>query len=59
MSETATGFGSDMVSGLLRSAPDLVQNIKHVRSMYKVAEGILILGGTSPNVNLYGQMRVS
>jgi DNA mismatch repair protein MSH6 len=39
MSDTAAGFGSKIIAGLLRSAPDLKQYIKNVRSMYKVSEG--------------------
>jgi hypothetical protein len=59
MSETAASFGSNMISGLLRSAPDLMQNIKHVRSMYKVAEGILVTERLSTDANVYGKMMTS
>jgi hypothetical protein len=46
MSDTAAGFGSKIIAGLLRSAPDLKQYIKNVRSMYKVSEGNYIFVDT-------------
>ncbi|EJC97743.1 DNA mismatch repair protein Msh6 [Fomitiporia mediterranea MF3/22] len=39
LSETADTFNSREISGLLRSAPNLIPNIKHVESMFLQPEG--------------------
>lgn len=38
MGDTADSFASKAIPGLLRSAPDLTPNIKHVKSMYQTPE---------------------
>lgn len=39
LSEVADTFNSKEVSGLLRSAPSLIPNIKHVENMFTQTEG--------------------
>ncbi|EMD35324.1 hypothetical protein CERSUDRAFT_124668 [Gelatoporia subvermispora B] len=39
LAETAASFDSQTISGLLRSAPNLLPNIKHVKAMFKAPEG--------------------
>ena len=38
LADTAESFNSKTIFGLLRSAPDLLPHIKHVRAMYKPPE---------------------
>ncbi len=38
LADTAESFESKMVLGLLRSAPDLSPNLKHVKSKFKEPE---------------------
>jgi hypothetical protein len=44
LADTAAEFDSKMLTGLLRSAPDLTPNLKHVQSMFrKPSEGMLAI----------------
>ncbi|KAI9070108.1 hypothetical protein FKP32DRAFT_1670680, partial [Trametes sanguinea] len=38
LAETADSFASKSIPGLLRSAPDLSPNLKHIRAMFKPPE---------------------
>ena len=38
LAETAESFESKTISGLLRTAPDLAPNLKHVKSMFQTPE---------------------
>lgn len=38
MANTAESFKSKSIPGLLRSAPDLLPHLKHVKSMFKLSE---------------------
>lgn len=38
LADTASNFDSTMISGLLRSAPDLTKHIQNVESMYQKPE---------------------
>ena len=35
LADTAADFESKMISGLLRGAPDVVPNIKHIEEMFE------------------------
>lgn len=38
LADTADSFSSRTITGLLRSAPDLAPNLKHIKSMFQTPE---------------------
>ena len=43
---TAESFDSQIIAGLLRSAPDLSPNIDHINSLYTIEHGMLAISST-------------